>query len=956
MKVLTTHESILLRPFFWLAAAIASVSLLTWYLIGPAGLWPDSNSVSLLERDWGLIPLAFEANIGQSNNEVAYLARGNGYTLFLTPAEAGMVVWTAEPIGDEDERLTTGQAAAFNIQFIGANPAPTITGEDQQEGRVSYLVGAEAEDWVSDIPTFGKVKYEALYPGIDLVFYGNGQQLEYDFIVSPGADPSQIRLNFAGVEGLYLDESGNLVLETAAGEVLQRAPFAYQELNNIRQKVGGHFKIFEGNEVGFELETYDDERPLIIDPIVYSTFLGGSGFDLAYDVAVDANGAAYMTGIVTSPDFPIVPGGYSVPNPGGYVAKVNPTGTALEYTAFISGTGNAIDVDSAGNAYVGGYDYYGFIHKLNAAGTDLIYNTTIAKEVLAVAVGPNDHLFVTGETEGVIDFTPTPGAFQTSYGGWYSDAFVARIDSSGGMVYGSFLGGEYDDYGEGIAVDAAGFAYVTGSTYSNQFPTANAFQNNKAGSYDAIVTKVSPDGSSLIYSTYIGGTDRDHAYDIVIDSNNRPHITGYTHSWNSFPLQNPYQSTMYASDTFVSKFASDGGSLEFSTFLGGGTINGSVDEGRAIALDSVGNVIVAGRTEVTNFPVTADAPQPYYAGDFYDVILFKFSPDGQNLLFSTYLGGVLTDEAWGLDVDNNDAIYVAGDTSSFEFPTVNPMQSTIGISADQRVDAFLTKFDAAAPAGPLVDLSVSMVDSSNVVHGGDPVTYTITLHNNGPHIATNVEYAGRFPFLNVGGVTPSQGSCSPIFAVYHVICDIGTIPVGASVNIIALVYAPNVNGGSMSIDGFIYSDQLDTNNLDNNDREVTLISDDIFGLSVNVAGNGSVVSTNVLGIDCPGDCFENYVGGQGVMLVVIPGPGAQFVGWQDDCSGTNTQCTVTMSQNHTVSAVFSGGSPPTPTATAVPPTPTGTSVPPTPTPVPSSTPAGTNQNGEGIIFIPMVMK
>ena len=731
-----------------------------------------------------------------------------------------------------------------------------------------------------------------------------------------------------------------------------------RERNGQRQVVAGSFVIYENNNIGFDLGAYDVDLPLIIDPIVYSTFLGGSGFDLAYDVAVDASGAAYMTGIVTTPDFPVVPGGYSVPNPGGFIAKVNPAGSALVYTAFISGGGFAIDLDNQGNAYVGGILYNGFVVKLSADGSNLLYDIAVGKEVLGVAVGPNDHLFITGESEGTFDFTATPGVFQPTYGGWYSDAFVARLDENGAMVYGSFLGGEYDDYGQGIAVDDAGFAYVTGFTYSTQFPTVNPYQANKAGSYDVILTKVSPDGSSLAYSTYFGGTERDHAYDIALDANNKPHITGYTFSWNSFPLQNPYQSTMYASEAFVTKFEADGSGLEFSTFFGGGTINGSVDEGHAIALDNAGNIVVAGRTEVTNFPVTADAPQPYYTGDFSDAILFKFSPDGQNLLFSTYLGGALTDAAWGLDVDSNGAMYMTGDTSSFEFPTVNPLQRTIGISGQQRVDAFLTKVDQAAPAGPLVDLTISMIDSANIVHGGDPVTYTITLHNNGPDAATNVEYVGRYPFYPVESITPDQGTCTGIFEVYHSVCYIGTIPAGASVNITAKVFAPNVNGGSFSTDGFVYSDQLDTNNLDNNDREVTLISDDFFALNVNVTGNGSVVSLNVEGINCPGDCTENYIINQGVMLAAIPGPGAQFVGWQDDCSGTNTQCTVYITQDSTVTAVFTGSSPPTPTATAVPPTitPTATTPVPTPTsPPPTATPVDPNSNASEQIYMPLVM-
>jgi hypothetical protein len=280
------------------------------------------------------------------------------------------------------------------------------------------------------------------------------------------------------------------------------------------------------------------------------------------------------------------------------------------------------------------------------------------------------------------------------------------------------------------------------------------------------------------------------------------------------------------------------------------------------------------------------------------------------------------------------------------------------------VDAFLTKVDQAAPEGPLVDLMVSIVDSSNIVPGNSPVTYTITLHNDGPDVATNVEYVGRFPFYPVESIVPDQGSCSEIFEVYHSLCTIGTIPAGASVDITAKVFSPDVDGGSFSTDGFVYSDQLDTNSLNNSEMEVTLIGDEFYPLNVNVTGDGRVVSTNIMGIDCPGDCMENYLVGQGVILYAIPGPGAQFVGWQDDCSGTNTECTATMTEARTVTGVFTAGTPATPKATAVPPTetplpptatPPGTAVPTATVPGPTSTPDDSNSNMTEHVYMPMMM-
>jgi len=436
----------------------------------------DDASRPQLADVYGNLPMSFEANNGQVDAEVKFLSRGSGYTLFLTPNEAVLMLQRLVAVTDPDGiDAEATDHAVLRLQLIGANPNPEVIGQDEQQGKINYFRGSDTTQWRTNIPTYASVIYKDIYPSIDLVYYGNQRRFEYDFIVAPGADPNVIRLAFQGVDEYHVDASGNLVLQTAGGEVIQRAPIIYQQIDGIRQPVNGRYLIVSENQIGFEMAAYDSRQPLIIDPVLeYSTYLGGTNSPAAergFGIAVDAAGYAYLTGVTGATDFPTqnpFQGSYAGGSRDAFVTKLNPEGNALVYSTYLGGSGDDnslrgdIVVDASGNAYVTG--------------------------------GTNSD-----------DFPTTPGAFQTVYAGG-GDAFVTKLNSTGSaLVYSTYLGGSGAEDSIAIALDASANAYVTGVTTSNDFPTANPFQESFAGgSRDAFVAKLNASGSGLAYSTYLG--------------------------------------------------------------------------------------------------------------------------------------------------------------------------------------------------------------------------------------------------------------------------------------------------------------------------------------------------------------------------------------------------------------------------------------------------------------------
>ena len=658
--------------------------------------------------NYGNVALSFEPNLGQTSPQVRFLARATGMTVFVTDTESVMVLVRGE------------KRAVVRMKYLGARAPRRVRGIERLPGITNYFIGCDSKKWRTNIPNYAKAALEGAYPGVDLVFRGNERRLEYDFVVAPGARPDLIELAYESGGTVAIDPNGDLLLTTSLGVLRQQKPLVYQEVDGRRVEIAGGYKV-QGRRVGFTLARYDTSRTLVIDPVLaYSTFLGGSGGDFGYGIAVDGTGSAYVTGYTASIDFPTQSPYNGTPTGGTsvFVTKLAASGNALVYSTYLGGgsdqEGNAIAVDSAGSAYVTGWTdsadfpiqsaYQGilrgaanaFVAKLAPAGNALVYSTYLGGSSedsgWAIAVASGGTAYVAGDTSSA-DF-PTLAPFQSALNGT-SDAFVAKLAPAGNaLVYSTYLGGSSDDFGAGIAVDAAGAAYVTGDTSSSDFPIQSAFQATLKGPNTAFVTKLAPAGNALMYSTYLGGTSFDVGEGIAVDAAGSAYVTGWTDSSN-FPIQSAYQATFKGSeDAFVTKLAPAGNALIYSTYLGGSASQTAL----GIAVDSTGSAFVTGYTYSADFP-TLSPYQSYKAGQ--DAFVARLASAGNALVFSTYLGGSLDEEGLGITVDGAGSAYVTGFTESPDFPTHAPFQATLRGSST----AFVTKL--ATPATALVFVPVT---------------------------------------------------------------------------------------------------------------------------------------------------------------------------------------------------------------------------------------------------------
>jgi Beta-propeller repeat/Dockerin type I domain len=676
------------------------------------------NATSTLQQAYGQLPLSFEVNDGQTAAQVQYLSHGSGYALFLTENSAVMSLTQASAnTADSTSPPESSTGVALAMKLVGANPQATVAGLDQQSGTSNYFIGNDPSQWHTNIANYGKVEYQGVYPGINLVYYGDQQHLEYDFVVAPGADPSNIQLNFQGASNISLDAPGDLV---------QHAPVIYQNVGGVRQSVPGNFVLGAQGQVGFQVGAYNASLPLTIDPVLsYSTYLGGNNNDYATAIAVDGAGNAYVTG-AAGLNFPTTTGAFQT-NYGGsggdaFVTKLNAAGTALIYSTYLGGsgvdTGRGIAVDGSGNAYVTGQtasanfpttagafqtghasdgsEDDAFVTELNAGGTALVYSTYLGgnnyDDGYGIAVDSSGNAYVTGSTQSS-DFPTSTGAFQTSFGG-NSDAFVSKLNASGSsLVYSTYLGASSIDYGRGIALDASGDAYVTGAASANFPTTAGAYQTTVGGTFsDAFVSKLNTSGTALIYSTFLGGNGTDNGNGIAVDSSGNAFVTGSTYSTN-FPTTTGAFQTSYggSQDAFVTKLNSAGSALIYSTYLGGN----NEDYGSAIAVNAAGNAILTGTAWSSNFPTTPDAFQTSSGGGTIDAFVTEMNVNGTALAYSTYLGGNGVDFGLGIALDGSGNAYIAGETGSTNFPTTaGAYQTTLG----PNLDAFIAKVDFAPPS------------------------------------------------------------------------------------------------------------------------------------------------------------------------------------------------------------------------------------------------------------------
>jgi hypothetical protein len=649
---------------------------------------------------------------------------------------------------------------------------------------VNYFRGRSPSRWHTAIPTYAKVKYSGVYPGIDLVYYGGQEHLEFDFKVAAGADTKQIQLRFAGARKLQIDSEGNLTIFATNGKVAFRKPAIYQTgPKGEKQFIKGEFLLLSSNTIGFRLGAYDKARPLVIDPILsYSTYLGRFGEGDA--IAVDSSGNAYITGLAGL-DFPTtagVPEEISAPKPGSYnsvfVTKLNSSGTAVLYSTYLSGTGGdqgtAIAVDAQGNAYVTGvtsstdfpttsgafqttnkaFPYFtAFITKLNNTGTALLYSTYLGgshlknsqqftyprteEKPFTIAVNPSGEAYIAGFS-GSTDFPITSGAFQITNNASQTSTFLTKLNSSGtGLIYSTYLGGSGVEQPTGAALDSSGNFYVTGATTSTDFPTtANAFQKTRNG-WTAFLTKMNPTGSGLVYSTYFGGNITGSA--IAVNASGEAYIAGGTTS-NSLPTTaGAFQPNIKpgSQNIFVAKFNSSASALIYCTYLGGSTNEAGgagVDSANGIALDPLGNLTVIGDTESTDFPLTPGALltqnttwlESLDAGSF----LSKLNSTGTGLLYSTYLGGSgdlsaeECDCALAIAADPVGNFYLTGRTVSTDFPTTPGAFQTSFFST---YSAFVTKFNATELV-PLPATTTTVSTNANPQAAGGPVVFTVVVH------------------------------------------------------------------------------------------------------------------------------------------------------------------------------------------------------------------------------------
>jgi hypothetical protein len=620
---------------------------------------PDSTTQAQITQRYGQLPLSFEANQGQTDAQVNFLSRGSGYSLFLGPTEAVLDLSQGSGAGDQ------GSAdEVLRLRLVGSNPAAQPVGLDQLPGASNYLIGNDPSQWHTDIPNYGRVEYLNVYPGVNLVYYGNNQQhLEYDFVVAPGANPNAIRLSIQGAQGMTLDSQGNLVLHTSGGDVLENAPVLYQDTSGVRQQVAGQY-VLEGNgQVGFRVGAYDSTRPLVIDPtysLVYSTYLGGSNSTYGFGIAVDQYGDAYVTGW-TGSNFPTTRNAFQARNP------------------------------DRGTSYI-----QAFVTELNASGSGLVYSTYLggsngAAAGTGITVDQYGDAYVTGWT-GATDF-PTKNPFQPHYGGGSNDAFLTKLNPSGsGLLYSTYLGGSGAEYftggstvrAGGIVVDSSGDAYLTGITNSANFPTTpGVMQPTPVSSHGAFVAKVntlSAGTVSLVYSTYLETPGNAWAtgtwtYGIAVDSAGDAYVTG--NAAPNFPTTpNAYLAnvssgggTIVNNGGFVAELNASGSALVYSTYLFDGS-----GLGKAIAVNSSGNICVAGQSSTMG-------------GGF--VMVLGPTPGSTTLLYSTIMGN----NATSIALDTAGHMYVTGSTNGYNFTTVNAFQPTFGGSSSNSNNAFVAELD-----------------------------------------------------------------------------------------------------------------------------------------------------------------------------------------------------------------------------------------------------------------------
>jgi hypothetical protein len=754
--------------------------LIVFSLVTPNSMAQTSKEITQknsIDTAWAQLPSLFEAS-QEPDGSPLFMTRGKGYFLTINNTGHVLELYTPELDGNNVSKST------IQMNLVGAQ-SHHVHGNKPFLGKINYLIGNDKNKWKSHVNSYSEVVAAAVYPGIDLRYYSAQQKLEYDFIVAPKTNPDSIRLAFEGIDSISINSDGNLMLSTKQGDIHHQKPVIYQIINGQRVHVEGHYSLFIPSEkphneiaqqVGFTIGKYNDNYPLIIDPILdYASYIGGSGPDQGSSIAVDTAGNIYITGTSFSTSLPIqtpyqdtLMGRSDI-----FIAKFNPSGDTLLFATYLGGQdydkATGISIDAIGNIVLTGttrsHDFpiknaiqgsYGggtsdaFVSKFNADGSELLFSSYIGgqdqDDGYGIAIDSQNDIYITGETSSN-DF-PLNNAYQPRQSG-HADAYVVKFNSEGSQkIYASYLGGSSYDSARSIAVDSRGFATITGITYSQDFPVYNALQADIGGNSDAFISQLNADGTALKYSTYLGGASEDQGLDIAIDNQNNAVIVGQTGNWfalsqqNNFPTKNALQTQGSGlQDGFFSKISADGDELVFSSYFGGE----KDDALTSIAIDDQANLILLGTTESTTGLPVINALQQTLQGNASDVYIAKIDNEGATTLFASYFGGSKNDKGLAIAVKDQ-TLYMTGTTASdSDFPSKNALQPLFGGGVD---DMFIAKIGM----GNNLNLTVDSI-SPFYVNMNSHQLFTVT----GSNLA-NAEIVSSNTGLTIFDVSSSQDS------------------------------------------------------------------------------------------------------------------------------------------------------------------------------------------------------
>jgi PKD repeat protein len=715
-------------------SSLVLLTIILFCALPCAGLASDAADV-----EFSKLPLSFIENQGQKDPAVLFHVEAADRSIFFT--QDGVIF--SSPGQD-------GNPVAVSMAVLGYSNEATVEGINLLPGTANFFMGNDPGSWITDVPTYAGVAYREVIPGVDLTFGGTGGTLKREFILSPGVDPEGLVLQYQGQASIGKEADGSLNVVIPGGSLKEAAPVCYQVIGGVEKEVACSYRILGDGLVGFTVGPYNPNYVLVIDPVLdYSTYYGGTNEDRGLAVAVDGAGSAYVTGFTKSTNIPLPLSQVVQELPGGssdvFVVKLSPDGQTLDYATYLGGSGDeqglGIAVDSGGNATLTGYtlscnfpvlnpyqpikyncccDPDAFVTKIYANGSALAYSTFLGGNGTdvgqAVVLNGTGSAIVTGYTTS-LDF-PNVTPFQQNLSGG-SDVFVTNVfyDGSGdaSLAFSTYLGGESNDQGKGIALDSSENIFLTGFTKSQYFPTLNYFRQNLSGVQDAFVTKMDPTASALIYSTYLGSLGAETGNGIAVDSMGYAVVAGDTQSSTFWVTPNAFQKIRKGiQDGFVTRMSFTGSGLNFSTYIGGSDL----DSCAGIVVDANDRAVITGYTDSMDYPVK-DAFYPTRTGFVSDAFVTRFYQNGSALDFSTYMGGKYYDQATGIARDSGSNITITGWTDSGNFPVVNAYQSTNAGT----FDVFIARIASLAPVAnftgsPLKGFAPLLVQFNDTSTGG----------------------------------------------------------------------------------------------------------------------------------------------------------------------------------------------------------------------------------------------